>query len=54
MALGKSNLVIFLRKPGKESYTEAGAYRHITIHSHVGKTLKRILESRLRTLTESQ
>ena len=51
---GKSNLVIFLRKPGKESYTEAGAYRPITISSHVGKTLERILENRLRTLTESQ
>lgn len=48
-----SNLVIFLRKPGKSSYNSSGSYRPITISSHVGKTLERVLENRLRAVVES-
>ena len=49
---GSSNLVIFLKKPGKNCYTDTGSYRPITISSHVGKTLERIMEARLRALVE--
>ena len=49
----KSHLVIFLRKPGKKTYTDTGSVRPITISSHVGKTLERILEMRLRNCVEA-
>ena len=48
-----SNLVIFLRKPGKKTYTDTGSYRPITLSSHVAKTLERIMEHRLREYVES-
>ena len=50
---GDSNLVIFIKKPGKKDYTTPASYRPITISSHVGKTFERILEQRLRFLIES-
>ncbi|KAF6026556.1 MAP3K7 [Bugula neritina] len=48
-----SNLVIFLRKPGKKDYKDVSSYRPITISSHIGKTLERIMEQRLRSLVEN-
>ncbi|KAF6040161.1 MAP3K7 [Bugula neritina] len=48
-----SNLVIFLRKPGKKDYKDVSSYRPITISSHIGKTLERIMEQRLRSLVET-
>lgn len=50
--LGNSNLVIFLRKPGKDCSTNAGSYRPITVSAHVSKTLERIMEGRLLSLVE--
>ena len=39
--------VIFLRKPGKKSYSKAGSYRPICITSYVGKLFEAILTRRI-------
>ena len=39
--------VIFLKKDGKTSYNDAGAYRPISITSYLGKVLEKILVRRL-------
>ena len=39
--------VIFLKKEGKSSYNDAGAYRPISITSYLGKILEKILVMRL-------
>ena len=43
----KSSEVIFLKKPGKETYSKPGSYRPISITSYVGKLLERILGNRI-------
>ena len=40
--------VCFLKKQGKPSYMEPGAYRPICISSYIGKIIEKILEKRLR------
>ena len=40
--------VCFLKKTGKASYLDPGAYRPISISSYIGKLLEKILEKRLR------
>ena len=40
--------VCFLKKPGKASYLDPGAYRPICISSYIGKILEKVLEKRLR------
>lgn len=40
--------VIFIRKEGKPTYSHTSSYRPITISSHIGKLLERVLENRLR------
>ena len=42
--------VIFLRKPGKESYAKPGSYRPICITSYVGKLLENIIAIRIEAL----
>ena len=39
--------VIFLKKEGKNSYSQPGAYRPISISSYVGKLLEKILAKRI-------
>ena len=39
--------VIFLKKEGKQSYNDPGAYRPISITSYIGKVLEKILVARL-------
>ena len=41
--------VIFIRKPNKERYDECSSYRPLSISSHVGKTLERILATRIKS-----
>ena len=41
--------VIFLRKPGKDSYAKPGSYRPISITSYIGKLLEAILTNRIET-----
>ena len=43
----KSSEVIFLKKPGKDTYSKPGSYRPISITSYVGKLLERILANRI-------
>ena len=43
----KSSEVIFLKKPGKDTYSKPGSYRPISITSYVGKLLERILGNRI-------
>ena len=42
--------VIFLRKPGKDSYSKPGAYRPICITSYIGKLLESIIANRIEIL----
>ena len=49
-----TNKVIFIRKPGKSNYSSPSSYRPITICSYVGKLFERLLESRIRALTEHE
>jgi exonuclease III len=42
--------VIFLRKPGKDSYSKPGSYRPICITSYIGKLLEAIMTSRIELL----
>ena len=44
----KTSKVIILKKSGKTSYQDPGAYRPISLTSYVGKVMERLLESRLR------
>ena len=44
--------VCFLKKIGKSSYLDPGAYRPICLSSNIGKLLEKILESRLRSHCE--
>lgn len=44
--------VVFMKKQGKANYMKAGAYRPITISSYIGKLLERILERRIRHMTD--
>ena len=39
--------VVFLKKEGKESYSQAGSYRPISISSYIGKLLEKILAKRI-------
>ena len=43
----KSSDVIFLKKPGKDTYSKPGSYRPISITSYIGKLLERILANRI-------
>ena len=43
----KSSEVIFLKKPGKDTYSKPGSYRPISITSYVGKLMERILAGRI-------
>ena len=42
--------VIFLRKPGKESYAKPGSYRPICITPYIGKLFEAIIAVRLEAL----
>ena len=42
--------VIFLRKPGKDSYSKPGSYRPICITAYIGKLLENIITIRIETL----
>ena len=42
--------VIFLRKPGKDSYSKPGAYRPICNTSYIGKLLEGIISIRIELL----
>ena len=46
--------VIFLKKGGKSSYAEPGAYRPISISSYIGKLLEKILAARITIFLEPQ
>ena len=46
--------VIFLRKPGKESYAKPGSYRPICITAYIGKLLENIITIRIETLLLNQ
>ena len=41
--------VVFIRKPNKERYDECSSYRPHSISSHIGKTLERILATRIKS-----
>ena len=41
--------VVFVRKPNKERYDECSSYRPLSISSHIGKTLERILATRIKS-----
>ena len=41
--------VVFIRKPNKERYYECSSYRPLSISSHIGKTLERILATRIKS-----
>ena len=41
--------VVFIRKPNKERYDECSSYRPLSISSHIGKTLERILATRIKS-----
>jgi ribonuclease HI len=45
----KQTKVVFIPKPGKATYAEAGSWRPISLTSFLLKTLERILDWRLRT-----
>ena len=45
--------VIFLKKGGKTSYAEPGAYRPISISSYIGKLLEKILAARITLFLEA-
>ena len=40
--------VIFLRKPGKNTYSKAGSYRPISISSYIGKLIEDIIAERIK------
>ena len=40
--------VIFLRKPGKNTYSKAGSYRPISISSYIGKLIEDIMAERIK------
>ena len=40
--------VIFIKKDGKSTYTQAGSYRPLSINSYIGKLIERLMEKRLR------
>ena len=40
--------VIFIRKPGKATYTKASSFRPLTLSSYFGKVLERIMDLRIR------
>ena len=42
--------VIFLRKPGKDSYSKPGSYRPICLTSYIGKLLESIMANRIEIL----
>ena len=46
--------VIFLRKPGKDSYAKPGSYRPICITAYIGKLLENIITIRIEYLLLSQ
>ena len=48
----KEAKVIALHKPGKSFYTEARAYRPISLLNHLGKLLKTIVNNRLKKWIE--
>ena len=41
--------VVFIRKSNKERYDECSSYRPLSISSHIGKTLERILATRIKS-----
>ena len=41
--------VVFIRNPNKERYDECSSYRPLSISSHIGKTLERILATRIKS-----
>ena len=43
----KKSRVIFIRKPNKERYDDCSSYRSLSISSHFGKLLERILAGRI-------
>ena len=45
--------ICFIKKAGKPSYMEPGAYRPLTISSYVGKLLERVIENRLKEFCNS-
>ena len=48
----KTAKVIALGKPGKKSYSEARAYRPISLLNHMGKLLESIMNTRLKNWLE--
>ena len=48
----ENNLVILLKKPGRKDYSNTSNYRPITLSSVCGKLFEKILEARLRAITE--
>ena len=48
----KTSKVFFIIKAGKANYTSSSSHRPLTISSHVGKLLERILNKRLKTFLE--
>ena len=46
--------VIFLRKEGKDSYSNPGAYRPICITSYIGKLLEKIIAMRIEELLKKK
>ena len=44
---GKESRVIFIRKPNKERFDDCSSYRPLSISSHFGKLLERILAGRI-------
>ena len=41
--------VVFIRKPNKERYDECFSYRPLSISSHIGKTLEKLLATRIKS-----
>ena len=48
----KVSRVIFIKKPGKATYTSSSSYRPLTISSQVGKLFERMLNRRLKSFLE--
>ena len=50
-----TSLITFIKKQGKSSYANTGAFRPLALSSYIGKILERILDSRLRRfITEKE
>ena len=42
-------IVIFLKKSGKTDYTNPSSWRRISLTSHLGKVVERVIDRRLRS-----